>query len=62
MRLVWLCVALCKIDSTLKFTGSCFEGLSLRDIQSLQKIILPIQEEILEIVEDSSYLSNGVKI
>ena len=28
-----------------------FRGLSLRNIESLQKIILPIQEEILEIVK-----------
>ena len=40
---------------------SNFEGLSLRNIESLQEIILPIQKEILKIVEDNSYLENSRK-
>ena len=42
----------------LKYPRSNFEGLSLRNIESLQENILPIREEILEIVEDNSYLGN----
>ena len=42
----------------LKYIRSNFEGLSLRNIESLQENILPIREEILEIVEDNSYLGN----
>ena len=36
----------------LKYIRSNFEGLSLRNIESHQNIILPIQKEISEIVED----------
>ena len=45
-------------EDLLKYIRSNFEGLSLRNIESLQEIILPIQEEILEIVEDNSYFGN----
>ena len=45
-----------------KYTKSNFEGLSLRNIESLQDIILPIREEILEIAEDNSYLENELKM
>ena len=45
-------------DDFLKDKGSNFEILSLRNIESLQEIILPIQKEILEIAEDNSYLGN----
>ena len=40
-------------EDLLKFIRSNFEELSLKNIESLQKIILPIQEEILNIVEDN---------
>ena len=46
----------------LKYIRSNIEGLSLRNIESLQKIILSVQEDILEIVEAKSYLGNEVKI
>ena len=46
----------------LKYLRSNFERLSLRKIKSFQEIILPIQEEILEIVEDNSYSENEVKM
>ena len=46
----------------VKYIRSNFEGLSLRNIESLQKIILPKQGEILEIVDDNSYLGNEVKM
>ena len=49
-------------EDLLKYIRSNFEGLSLRNIESLQEIILPMQEEILEIVEDNSYLGNEVKM
>ena len=39
----------------LKYIRSNFERLSLRKIESLQKIMPPIQEEIGEIVGDNSY-------
>ena len=39
----------------LKYIRSNFERLSLRNIESLQKIMSPIQEEIGEIVRDNSY-------
>ena len=40
-------------EDLLKYIRSNFEKLSLRNIKSLQKIILPIQEEILKIVENN---------
>ena len=46
----------------LKYIRSNFEGLSLRNIESLQEIILKRQEENLEILEDNSYLGNLVKM
>ena len=46
----------------LKYKRSNFEGLSLKNIDSFQKIILPIQENILKRVEDKSYLGNEVKM
>ena len=49
-------------EDLLKYIRSNFEGLSLRNIESLQEILLPIQEEALEVVEDKSYLSNEVKM
>ena len=45
-----------------KYIRSNFEGLSLRNIESLQKVILPIQKKISEIVEENSYLGNEVKM
>ena len=41
-------------EDLLKYIKSNFEGLSLRNLESLQKIILPIQEKILEIVKNNS--------
>ena len=51
-------------ENLLKYIESYFEGLSLRNIKSLQGIILPIQEEILELVKDNLYfyLGNEVKM
>ena len=49
-------------EDLLKYLRSSFEGLSLRNIESLQEIISPKQEEISEIVEDDSYLGNEVKM
>ena len=49
-------------EDLLKFIRSKFEALSLRNLESLQEIILPINEEILEIAEDTSYLGNDVKM
>ena len=46
----------------LKYIRSNFEILCSRNIKSLQKIILPIQENILKIAEDHSYLENEVKM
>ena len=45
-----------------KYIRSNFERLSLRNKELLQEIILSIKEEILEIVEDNSYLGNEVKM
>ena len=39
-----------------------FEAVNLKNIESLQKIILAVQEAISEIAEDNSYLGNEVKI
>ena len=44
----------------LKYIRSNFEGLSLKNIESLQEV-LPIQEEILEI-KNNSYLGNEIKM
>ena len=49
-------------EDFLEYIGSNFEGLSSRKIDSLQEIILPIQEEILEMVEDKSYLGYYVNM
>ena len=49
-------------EDLLTYIRSNFKGLSLRNIASLQKIILPIQEDILEIAEDNSCLGNEVKM
>ena len=49
-------------EDLLKYIRPNCEGLSLKNIESLQKIISPIQEEILEIVENNSYLENEVKM
>ena len=46
----------------LKYIRSNFERLSLRNLESLQEIILPIQQIFLEIVEANSYSGNEVKI
>ena len=45
----------------LKYIRSNFEGLSLKNVESLREIILSIQEEILEIAKNHSYLGNDVK-
>ena len=45
-----------KQEDLLKYMRSNFEGLSLRNLGSIQEIILPIKKEILEIVEDNSHL------
>ena len=42
-------------EDLLKYIRLNFEGFSLRNIESLQEIILPMQEGLLEIVEDNSY-------
>ena len=42
-------------EDLLKYIRSNFEKLSLKNIESLQEIISPRQEEILEIVEDNLY-------
>ena len=39
-------------EDLLKYIRSNVEGLSLRNIESLQEIILAIQEEALEVVEE----------
>ena len=49
-------------ENLLKYIRSNFEGLSLMNIKSLKEVVLPIQKEILEIVEDNSYLGNEVKM
>ena len=49
-------------EDLLKYIRSNFEELSLKNIESLQEIILPIQEKLLEIVEDNSYLENELKM
>ena len=49
-------------EDLLKYKGSNFERLSLKNIKTLQEIILPIREKIPEIVEDYSYLGNEVKM
>ena len=49
-------------EDLLKYVRSNFEGLNLRNIESLQEIILPIQKEIFKIVEDNLYLGNEVKM
>ena len=49
-------------EDLLKYIRSNFKGLSLRNIESLQKISLPIEEDILEIVKENSYLGNRVKM
>ena len=49
-------------EDLLKYIKSNFERLSLRNLESLQKIILPIQEKFLEIVKNNSYLGNEVKM
>ena len=49
-------------EDLLKYIRSNFEGLSLRNVESLYEIILPIQEKFLGIVEDNSYLGNEVKM
>ena len=46
----------------VKYIRAGFEGLSLWNLKLLQKIILPIREKNLEIVEDKSYLENEVKM
>ena len=51
-----------KRENLLKYIRSNFEGLSLKNMESLHEIILPIQEEILEIEEDNSYLRNELKM
>ena len=48
-------------EDLLKYKRSSFEGSSLKSIKSLQEIILPIQEKILEI-EDNLYLGNEVRM
>ena len=48
-------------EDLLKYLRSSFEGLSLRNIESLQEIISPKQEKISE-VEDDSYLGDEVKM
>ena len=48
-------------EDLLKYLRSSFEGLSLRNIESLQEIVSPKQEEISE-VEDDSYLGDEVKM
>ena len=47
-------------ENLMKYIRSNFEGLSLKNIESLQEIILPIQKEILEIVKDNSYLETEI--
>ena len=42
-------------EDLLKYKRSSFESLSLRTIESLQEIILPIQEEILETAKVNLY-------
>ena len=42
--------------NSLKYIGSNFEGLSLKNIEPLQEIILPIQEIFKNIVGYNSYL------
>ena len=49
-------------ENLLKYIRSNFEGLSLRNIESLQEIILPIHKKFLEIAENNSYLGNEVKM
>ena len=49
-------------EDLLKYIRSNFEELSLRKIESLQEIILPMKEDIFELVEDNSYLGNEVKM
>ena len=51
-----------KRENLLKYIRSNFEGLSLKNMESFHEIILPIQEEILEIEEDNSYLRNELKM
>ena len=49
-------------EDLLKYIRSNFEGLSLRNIESLQEIILPIKEENLEIAENNLYLENEIQM
>ena len=49
-------------EDLLKYIRSNFEGMSLKNIESLQQIISPKQEKILEIGEDKSYLGNEVDV
>ena len=49
-------------EDLLKNIRSNFKRLSLKNLESLQELILLIQEDILEIVEDNSYLGNEVKM
>ena len=46
----------------LKYFKSNFEGLSLRNRKTLHENISPIQNEILKLVKDNSYLGNEVKM